>query len=268
MRCMPVWLACGWVLLLGTLAMVAPERLGADQPEAANGDEKIGEVFGKVVYRRDLDEKAGIEDELRQVFLAPVWTRFQTAHKKEIEPTKAEIDAAVVVFEKKQKERFKESEPEIRRTLKELEEQLSQPKLPEAKRKELQKKKESWELTLELSQKPLGREFAVFMLSHWKGQKYLYDNYGGGRILWQQAGVEAFDATRKFLEAREKAGDFKFTDDTLRARFYAYWTTQNHGPFLTDDPDRIKQEFLNPPWAPKPPEKAPEKAPEKGPEKK
>lgn len=258
MRCMHVWLACGW-MLLGTLTHFAPEGLGADQAATSKGDEHIGEIFSKPVYRRELNEKSEIEDELRRVFLMPVWTKYQAAHKKEVEPTKAEIDAAMVVFEKRHQERFKETEPEVRRTLKELDEQLSQPNLPEAKRKELEKKKASWELTLELGQKPLGRQFAVFMLTHWKFQKHLYDNYGGGRILWQQGGTEAFDATRKWLEAREKAGDFKFTDDKLRARFYAYWTTQNHGAFLTADPDRIKQEFVEPEWAPKPQEKAPEK---------
>mgnify|MGYP006195922289 CR=1 FL=1 len=41
-------------------------------------------------------------------------------------------------------------------------------------------------------------------LGNVKLQKRLHDDYGGGRLLFQQAGVEAFDATRKMLEAREQ----------------------------------------------------------------
>lgn len=254
---LPGWPGCRWMLLLGLLALVAPDRLVADPAETAKDDELIGEVFGKPVHRRDLNEKSTVEDELRRVFLMPVWTKYQAAHKKEVEPTKAEIESATVALEKLHKEKFKEDEPELRRTLKELDEQLAQQDLSAAKRKELQKQKESWEQVLKLRQKPLGQGFAVFMLSHWKFQKHLYDTYGGGRILWQQGGTEAFDATRKWLEAREKAGDFKITDDKLRAKFYAYWTTQNHGAFLTDDPERIRQEFVEPVWAPKPPKEEP-----------
>jgi hypothetical protein len=78
----------------------------------------------------------------------------------------------------------------------------------------------------------------------------LYVRYGGGRILWQQAGIEAFDAFRTWLDAREKQGDFKFTDRRLRSIYYEYWTTMNHGAFLTDDKERIRREFLEPEWMP------------------
>lgn len=92
------------------------------------------------------------------------------------------------------------------------------------------------------------RQLAVFMLSNWKFQRHLYDHFGGGRILWQQAGTEAFDAMHKWLQSLEKAGKFRFTDPNLRAAFYAYWTTHNHGAFLTDDKERIRKEFLEPEW--------------------
>jgi hypothetical protein len=86
------------------------------------------------------------------------------------------------------------------------------------------------------------------VLNHWKFQKHLYDSYGGGRILWQQAGQEAFDATRAWLETLEKQGEFTITDPALRKKFYEYWT-RDHGAFLTADPVRIRQEFLEPEWA-------------------
>lgn len=104
----------------------------------------------------------------------------------------------------------------------------------------------------EANQKPLDEFFAKFMLDNWKLQKHLYDNFGGGRILWQQAGVEAFDAMRTWMEAQEKKGEFKVTSPELRKKLFHYWTTQNHSSFLTEDKDRIAREFLLPEWV-KPP---------------
>ncbi len=101
-------------------------------------------------------------------------------------------------------------------------------------------------------QRPPGEVFAVFVLNNWKFQRHLYNEYGGGRILWQQAGLEAFDATHKWLKAQEKSGAFKITDPKLRSVFYKYWTTQNHGSFLIDDKELIRRKFLEPEWSKKP----------------
>ena len=87
------------------------------------------------------------------------------------------------------------------------------------------------------------------MLNNWKFQRFLYDNFGGGRILWQQAGIEAFDAMHKWLLAQEKAGKFQVADAELRTTLFRYWTTQKHGSFLVTDKARIRSEFLEPEWA-------------------
>src|SRR5439155_238667 len=67
------------------------------------------------------------------------------------------------------------------------------------------------------------------------------------RILWQQAGMEAFDATRTCMEAFEKQGEFKITDAKLRAKLYEYWTRENH-PGLFTDKEVIRKQFLEPEW--------------------
>lgn len=46
-------------------------------------------------------------------------------------------------------------------------------------------------------------------------------------------------------------GDFKITEPSLRSTFYEYWTTMNHGTFLTGDKERIQREFLETEWVPK-----------------
>ncbi|MDB5338713.1 MAG: hypothetical protein JWN70_4332 [Planctomycetaceae bacterium] len=235
------------LLSIGLLGLIVPFNHVSAQTPADKADEQIGEVFGKPVFRRDLGEQSKSNDRLHQLFLVPVLERYKAAHKKEIEPTKEEIDAATVVLDKEAKKVGEESEPEIRKEIKAIDDQLAQKDLSEAKRKELERSKSDFERLLEVNKKAPGRRFAVFMLTSWKFQKHLYDNYGGGRVLWQQGGTEAFDAMRKWLEAREKAGDFKITDKDLRADFYEYWTTHNHGAFLTGDPERIK-DFVEPTW--------------------
>jgi len=93
------------------------------------------------------------------------------------------------------------------------------------------------------------RMFAAFALGNWKIQRHFYDRFGGGRVLWQQAGVEAFDAYRRWLESEEQKGNFKVTDPKLRQAFYRYWKL-SHDPFMITDPEEIRREFLKPEWAP------------------
>ncbi len=78
------------------------------------------------------------------------------------------------------------------------------------------------------------------LIGNAKLQKYLYDAYGGGRLLFQQAGVEAFDATRRMLEAQEAEGRFAITDPQVRALAYDYWT-RDHGAFMITDPAKIAE---------------------------
>lgn len=87
-----------------------------------------------------------------------------------------------------------------------------------------------------------GQKDAVLMMliGNVKLQKRLHDNYGGGRLLFQQAGVEAFDATRRMLEAREAEGRFTITDPDTRALAYDYWT-RDHGAFIITDPGKIAE---------------------------
>jgi hypothetical protein len=168
-------------------------------------------------------------------------------HKAEVEPTKAEIDAAAAVFDRDHQVRIKDEEPQMRERLTAVELELAKPGLTPERQKELERDR----TVLQIQLKPPGRFFAQFVLDNWKFQRHLYDRYGGGRILWQQAGLEAFDATHKWLQAQEEAGQFKFTDPGLRASFYEYWTTMNHGAFVIEDKERIRKEFLEPEWAPK-----------------
>lgn len=87
----------------------------------------------------------------------------------------------------------------------------------------------------ELPQDPKWRTATLNMLGgSVKAQKLLYEQFGGGRLLFQQSGVEAFDATRRLLEERESAGAFAITDPEVRALAYEYWTREHGSMFITD----------------------------------
>jgi hypothetical protein len=90
---------------------------------------------------------------------------------------------------------------------------------------------------------------AAFLFSNWKFQRRFYDRYGGGRVMYQQAGLEAFDAYRRWIESEEQKGSFRITDPKLRVSFYRYWK-RNDGAFLTD-PDQLRKLFLEPDWVPR-----------------
>ena len=121
--------------------------------------------------------------------LSPKRTKYRKAHKAEVEPTKAEVKTVATFFDKKHRERLKEQGPKLRQRLKAVEEQLARKDLTKTRRKKLELER----IGLRAKLRPPGRSFANFLLKNWKFQKHLYDKYGGGRILWQQAGAEAFD---------------------------------------------------------------------------
>lgn len=71
------------------------------------------------------------------------------------------------------------------------------------------------------------RPVAKGWVESWKIQKALFDRYGG-RAHYQQAGVQPFDAVRRFLKEREAEGAFTILDDTYEDRFWAYWRSDRH----------------------------------------
>ena len=169
---------------------------------------------------------------------------YRQTHQAEIAPTESEIATATAYFDKEHQERIEGKEAELLQQLRAVEKKLAGTRLTEDEKKRLEIERR----TLQSRLKPPGRSFAVFVLDNWKFQRHLYERYGGGRILWQQAGLEAFDAMHQWLKSQENQGKFKITDPKLRSVFYEYWTTMKHGAFLTDDKQRIRREFLEPEW--------------------
>jgi len=222
------------------------------QTESKPPRERIGEVLGKGVYRDEIRTGNGIriEDELHRLFAQPVIAVYRLDHLAEITPTEDELRFAEAVFDRQHRESLKKqgNEEELRAELDELTKRLNEPDFSAEEKQKTERRK----LFLEAKLTPPGRFFASFMVSHRKFQQHLYRNYGGGRILWQQGGVEAFDAMHQWLQSLESKKQFVIDDPALRTAFYQYWTTQSHGSFLTADEHRIRTEFLEPDWLPPP----------------
>jgi hypothetical protein len=268
------------------LAAVLFQPVSAEQPKQR---EQIGEVLGKPVYRDQIraGNDDDLRGDLHDLFMVPVMQKYCNEHKAEITPTEAEVSAAAAVLEKRHWEDKREQEPENRRLLKEVQEKLANPTLPKDQRQGLETyrivyrseladerpklreesqrikerlshaklaKEEREELqflmgSIEASLNPVSRDVARFIVDRWKFERHLYKKFGGGRLLWQQAGTEAFDAMKNWLETHERDGSFKITDPKLRTEFYHYWN-RSHGSFIIDQKQQI-QEFLEPEWVPR-----------------
>jgi heat shock protein HslJ len=91
-------------------------------------------------------------------------------------------------------------------------------------------------------------EIAAAFIRQWKINGALQRKYGG-RIIFQQAGPEPLDATRRFLEAAEAAGDFAIADPALDKPFWAYYRDDARHSFYKPGSHEEQAAFTTPPWA-------------------
>ena len=229
-------------LLVLSLLFCPPILVSAEETPR----EQIGTVLGQPVYRDQLSAKGGValSNELHNLFSHPVMQQYRAAHSKELQPTEHEVSNATAHFDGWHNERLKAQDHPLKGRRAEIEQSLTKPGLATEEKQQLEDERQAIDSQL----RPPGRRFAGWMVANWRLQRHLYKEYGGGRVLWQQAGLEAFDAMHAWLKQREKAGDFAISDPLLHEQFYAYWTTVDHGPSLSDDPLFIEEEFLNPYW--------------------
>lgn len=87
------------------------------------------------------------------------------------------------------------------------------------------------------------RPIAMRWVQRWKILKTLYDKYGG-RVIFQQAGFEPFDAVREFLEEQEARGAFRILDKEYEDEFWHYWRTEQIHSFV---PEGQERELMNRP---------------------
>jgi len=89
------------------------------------------------------------------------------------------------------------------------------------------------------------RDMARSIIRQWKINRRLYGEYGG-RVIYQQFGPEPLDAYRRFLEERQRAGDFAIVEKSFEAPFWRYFTDDTRQTFF--EPGSESSAFKVPPW--------------------
>jgi len=165
-------------------------------------DAVVGEVLGTAVYESQITSSTDQEraSSLRAVLISPAIGAYLKSHKEEISLTEAESKSIIDSYNA-----YRKCKPEIGLT--------------------------------ELKP-PFDKFFAQMMGGGAKAQRFIYLNHGRGRVLFQQAGMEAFDATYRLILQLEKNGDMKFSSPEDRVAALSYWTTQDHSSFLLPDPGK------------------------------
>ena len=92
--------------------------------------------------------------------------------------------------------------------------------------------------------RPMKRQMAEQFVRAWKINKVLYKKYGG-RVIFQQAGVEPLDAYREFLKEQEKNGSFQIIDKQYEPGFWRYFTNDAMHTFYSGEDG---EKFINTPW--------------------
>jgi hypothetical protein len=90
---------------------------------------------------------------------------------------------------------------------------------------------------------PIEREIATAMISSWMVNRSLYRKYGG-RLIFQQFGIEPLDAYRKLLEEQHEKGSFEIAKG-YEALFWNYFTNDAMHMFYGDDDGR---QLIDNPW--------------------
>ena len=216
-----------------------------DQPGATDADKDvIAVVLGKKLTVKDKDKLNGL------IFGALLE---QFAKDNKIEPTEEELDAFVLKTEEKERQHQIKFEEDRKKLLAELKSATLSERERKDKESQLQTIESILKTTREMKEQTKGmeeqlrsmkRQRAQQFVRRWKINKALYAKYGG-RVIFQQAGVEPLDAYRDFLKEKEKKGSFQILDKRYEASFWRYFTNDAMHTFYSKD-DGAK--FINTPW--------------------
>lgn len=191
--------------------------------------------------------------EMQQAILKALFERYEA--EKGIAATDAEIDAFVASLDRAKEEDIADR----RKRLSEMDERIASGKLDPTEQAALEEERkriagfiDDLESADELSAgeaaqaNDMRRSFAREMITHWKLNRALYEQYGG-RIIGQQLGPEPLDAYREFLEEQQADGAFEIHREAFRDEFWRYFTDDAMHSFIDPDSDEGRV-FEMPPW--------------------
>lgn len=161
-------------------------------------DAIVGEAIGKPAHGVEATASQDRAESLRATLITPAIAAYLKAHEEEVSLTEAESESIIASYNA-----LRECKPE---------------------------------LGLQEMKPPFDSAFTQMVGGSMKAQRFIYLHHGRGRLLFQQAGVEAFDATLRLILRLEERGDISFDSPADRELALAYWTTQDHSSFLLPDP--------------------------------
>ncbi|MBI5074320.1 MAG: hypothetical protein HZB62_04030 [Nitrospirae bacterium] len=214
------------------------------QENAPSTDKVIAKVFETNITEKDKDMLSGI-------IIRALLDQF--ALENRIEPTEEEVDIFIIrTAELERRNRIKFERDRLK-----LIEELKFNSLNVKARKEkedhlknlefiIKTNREMDERAREMESKwrPMKLRMAIDTVRAWKINKALYHKYGG-RLIFQQAGIEPLDAYRDFLKEQEKKGAFRIIDKRYEPAFWRYFVDENmHTFYSKDDGARLMER----PW--------------------
>ena len=225
--------------LLATTILFATSAISAisqtTNPTNDAGDkDAVAVVLGKEIKTEEKGRLSGL------IFGALL---DQYAKENKIEPTEDEIKVFLDKQEEMSMNSLLESEREKSRLVKELKSQSLTVEQRKEKQSELEMAEEALRTQRETREgaqqmekqlQPMLRKMALQQVRTWKINQALFKKYGG-RVIFQQAGVEPLDAYREFLEDQQKKGAFRIMDKAAEASFWKYFTNDAMHTFLSKD---------------------------------
>jgi hypothetical protein len=224
--------------------------------QAANfqPDRVIGTVYGNAITAADVDLTAPLSVDIRIdsqdkplwnlkrrisiKFGKPINDRFIEAHR--IGVTADEIARFEDTSHRLAKLNLIQSELRLAKLVQELSDVDLKAKTRERLGKQLRVARRVYPHQLRhANERDQSDDIARTIIRSWKVERELHRIYGG-RVIFQQFGLEALDARRQLYEEAEKNGDLTFDDPAVRRLFYYYYVKLQH--------TAINEELLDRPW--------------------
>lgn len=228
------------LVLVAIVLSIYLAPLRADEPPTSRLSRTVGSVYGKSLTAADIGLTTPIDvtinfdsrdtelwqlmKRITQAFGKPISDRFVQEHN--IAATKKEISA----FKKSVQEHHQKQLLEIEDQIKRMKAELAKPGLLEEERAKVEKNRRVLESILPTQRHAAAIDFHDIMAKGFvataKIERELHQAYGG-RVIFQQGGLEAIDARRRLYEEAEKKGDLVFNDAGVRHLFY-YYSNMKH----------------------------------------
>ena len=241
-----------YFVLASVVALVIgrAQAVGAPAAEVAPGS-VVGSVYGKAVTAGEIGLKTPIDvgvqfdardkdrweqmGRIAKAFAQPVIERFIKEQK--IVATEKEIASFKANWRKRHLERLQKDQERLATIKKEL----GETGITEQERAKLEKQRATVERILAHSLRAdadnVADEFARTIIVNWKVERELHRKFGG-RVIFQQAGIEALDGRRSLYEKAEKDGALKLDDPGVRRMLYYYYTDMKHSEIPADGLER------------------------------